>query len=340
AEREGGVSGADLLEAVILGVDVAASLGVGAASGLRFFRPATVGAFGGVAAMGKLRGMDQEALIQSFSLAYGQLCGTMQAHTEGSLLLAMQMGFNARNAVTASDFAAAGFTGPRQILMGDFGYYRLIEDGGTPAEIAETLGRDWRITELAHKPFPSGRATHGILDGCLALQRAHGFAASDVRAIDLDVPPLIQHLVGRPPRAEMAINYARLCARYVTAAALTGQGVRFEDFNDAAYARTDVQDLAGRIALSVREDDPNALAPIGIRITLKDGARLEMTVTDVYGAPANPMTRDAQIEKLHMNADSARADFSGSAVQDLVAAVDDLEVLSDVTALVDLTIGT
>ncbi|MEM7190988.1 MAG: MmgE/PrpD family protein, partial [Pseudomonadota bacterium] len=214
AERDGGVSGAALIEAVVLGVDVAASLGVAAASGLRFFRPATVGAFGGVAAMGKLRGMDQETLIESFSLVYGQLCGTMQAHTEGSLLLAMQMGFNARNAVTASDMGAAGFTGPRQILQGDFGYFNLIEDGGDPAGVAEDLGRIWRITELAHKPFPSGRATHGILDGCLALQRQHGFGAKDVRAVRLDVPPLIDHLVGRPPKPEMAINYARLCARY------------------------------------------------------------------------------------------------------------------------------
>ena len=32
----------------------------------------------------------------------------MQAHTEGSSLLAMQMGFNARNAVVACDLAAQG----------------------------------------------------------------------------------------------------------------------------------------------------------------------------------------------------------------------------------------
>ena len=37
----------------------------------------------------------------------------MQAHLEGSPLLAMQIGFNARNAIVSCDMAAHGFTGPR-----------------------------------------------------------------------------------------------------------------------------------------------------------------------------------------------------------------------------------
>src|SRR4030095_11764825 len=91
--------GRRLIEAVVLGVDVAASLGLAATSRPRFFPPATVGAFGGCAALGKLMGFDAHRLQHAFAIVYGQLCGNMQAHAEGSLLLAMQMGFNARNAV-------------------------------------------------------------------------------------------------------------------------------------------------------------------------------------------------------------------------------------------------
>ncbi|MGI9421759.1 MAG: MmgE/PrpD family protein, partial [Hyphomicrobiaceae bacterium] len=63
AERSGGIDGQRLLEAVIVGVDVASSLGVAATSGLRFFRPATVGAFGATAAVGKLMGFDEARMI-------------------------------------------------------------------------------------------------------------------------------------------------------------------------------------------------------------------------------------------------------------------------------------
>lgn len=340
AERRGGVSGRQLLEAVILGVDVASSLGVASASGLRFFRPGTVGAFGGAAAAGKIMGFDEDELVEAFSLVYGQVCGTMQAHTEGSGLLAMQVGFNARNAVTAVDLASAGFGGPRNILTGDFGYFRLIEDGGDPGAAIGQLGERWMITEVAHKPFPSGRATHGILDGCLSLQRTHGFSANEIVGIDLTVPPLIQHLVGRPPRTDMAINYARLCARYVLACALYGGGVAMADFTPDAYRRPDRQRLAQITEIQVNDQgDPNALAPIGIRIALADGRTLSCTVERVYGSPENPMSREAHLEKFRQNCCDGRADLNSDDQTKIIQAVDALEGLDDVSRLVSLTIG-
>ena len=339
AEREGGVSGEALIEAAILGTDVAATLGLAASSGLRFFRPATVGAFGGVAAMGRLLGLDQAQMVQAFSLAYGQLCGTMQAHTEGSGLLAMQMGFNARNAVTAIDLARQGFTGPLRILEGDFGYFGLIEASGDIASLVGDLGQTWRITEIAHKPFPSGRATHGIIDACLALRDEHLIEAETIERVDVFVPPLIDHLVGRPPKEEMAINYARLCARYVAACALIGGAIELADFTDDAYRRAAHQGLAGRIALTVEQADPNALTPIRVRIELAGGRVLEKTIADVYGTPANPMTRAAQLTKFRSNCAGAVRPLPENQVEALIAAVNGLETLTDAVRLVDLAVA-
>lgn len=334
AERAGGVSGKRLLEAAILGVDVAASLGVAAQSGLRFFRPATVGVFGGVAAAGKILGFDQTRLVEAFSLAYGQVSGSMQAHTEGSGLLALQVAFNARNAVAAVDLAAAGFTGPKNILTGDFGYYRLIEERGNPAAAAAELGSRWMITEVAHKPFPSGRATHGILDACLLLQREHGFAADDIAGIDLTVPPLIKHLVGRPPKTDMGINYARLCARYVLACAMHGGDVEMSDFTSEAYRREDRQRLAQSTEMTVLDaGDPNALVPIGAEITLKDGSKLRRQVSDMYGSPENPLSEEAHLRKFRRNCADGRGDMPEDAIEAMIDRVERLEKLSDVAEI-------
>lgn len=338
SERIGGVSGKRLLEAAILGVDVASALGVAAHSGLRFFRPATVGAFGGVAAAGKIMGFDQARMVEAFSLVYGQVGGTMQAHTEGSGLLAMQVGFNARNAVAAVDLAAAGFTGPKNILTGDFGYFSMIEERGDPAAVAADLGKRWFISEVAHKPFPSGRATHGILDGCLSLQREHGFAAEDIATINLTVPPLIRHLVGRPPLSDMGINYARLCARYVLACAMHGGGVEMSDFSPAAYQREDRQRLANATEMTVLDaGDPNALVPIGIEIVLQDGAKLLRTVHDVYGSPENPMTEAAHLAKFRKNCGDGPAEMADRQVEAMIDMVAQLEGLPDVAQLVQLS---
>ncbi|TVQ29667.1 MAG: MmgE/PrpD family protein [Geminicoccaceae bacterium] len=336
AERLGGVDGKRLLTAVVLGVDVAASLGVAARSGLRFFRPATVGAFGGAAALGKLLGFDKERLHHALSIAYGQLCGTMQAHTEGSLLLAMQVAFNARNAVVAADLAAAGIEGPLDVLEGRFGYFTLFEDGGDLAPVIAQLGRVWRITEVAHKPFPTGRATHGIIDGCLTLQRRHGFKAEQIGDVRAVVPPLVHHLVGRPPLPAMAINYARLCAPFVAARALLTGTVGLEDFTDAVYRDPATQNLASRITVEVEDrGDPNALTPVSLSITLVDGRTHELRLTEVYGHPAKPMPREAQLAKLHQNAALAANPIPNAKLARLIDLVDDLENVDDVGHLVD-----
>jgi 2-methylcitrate dehydratase PrpD len=339
AERMGDIDGKRLIEAVALGVDVAASLGIAATSGLRFFRPAAVGTFGATAALSKLMRLDADALRNAFSIAYGQLGGTMQAHTEGSMLLALQMGFAARNAVTACELAAAGVEGPRNILKGPFGFYRLIEAGGEPARVAADLGRVWRIAELAHKPFPSGRATHGIVDACLALRGRPGFDAAAIETVTARVPPLIQHLVGRPVQTAMAINYARLCAAYVGARALLGGTIRVEDFTDAAYADEATQALARRFRMEVVDvGNPNALVPIEIELRMADGRRLSASVSDVLGSIAKPLTREAHLAKFRANAAMAEPPLPVEKAERLIGLVDGLDRVADVRALVDAVV--
>ena len=338
AERAGGVSGRELILAVALGVDLAAGLGVAAKSGLRFFRPATAGAFAATGAIGKLMDFDAERLVNAFGATYAQLCGNMQAHTEGSMLLGMQIGFNARNAVVACDMAARGLIGPRNLLEGPFGYFRLIEQDYDLEPVLAQLGRSWLITEVAHKPFPSGRATHGVVDGCMELKRANGFAADDVDKVTALVPPLVHQLVGRPAQDEMAPNYARLCAAFVAATALRKDFVGVEDFAPAALRDKETIALAKRFEVKIDGNpDRNALTPVTIEVALKDGARRATTLEVIYGNPAKPMTREAHLDKFRRNcAAGARPLATGEA---LIAAVDGLEQVADVRRLVDLAVA-
>lgn len=339
AERDGGVSGRDLMLAAVLGVDVACHISVAVTTGLKFFRPGTAGALAAVTAIGKLKGFDARTLRNAYSIAYAQMCGTMQAHTEGSMLLGMQVGFNARNAVAACDMAMAGLQGPQNILEGPFGFLRLFEDDYDRDVLLGSVGRTWRITELSHKPFPSGRATHGIVDGCLRLQREHGFDAGEIEGIVAAVPPLIHHLVGRPVENTMTTNYARLCAVYVTAHALRHDGIGVDAYADGALTDPASQALARRIHIKVDDNpDPNALVPVTLTLTLKSGAMHSITVSDVYGSPANPMTHAAHLEKFRNNCAIAPRPIGAVAAQKLIDQVETLETLDDVTGLVDLMI--
>jgi len=340
AERTKKISGRDFLTAITLGVDVAAGLGLGSKAPLRFFRPGTAGAFAAAAAIGKLIGFDVATLVHAFAITHGQLCGTMQAHAEGSPLLAMQIGFNARNVLVACDLAAAGITGPQNVLEGPFGYYPLFEGAWDLGPVLDGLGKNWRITEVAHKPFPCGRATHGVVDGILQLKRQHGFAAREVANVDCLVPPLTQRLVGRSARPDMAVSYARLCASYAIACALLNDTVDIADFLPNALADQRRLALAARVTLRTDDNpDQNALTPVRVAIGLENGTRHEIRVDEVYGSPARPMTRDAHLAKFRGNWGSGALPLAETAGDALVARVAALESLADVTELVDLLIA-
>ncbi len=120
------------------------------------------------------------ATHSALGLAYSQLSGTMQAHIEGSDMLPMQIAFNARSAFDAIALAQRDVVGPLNFLEGPFGYFALIDPEWSPEPFAE-LGRVAQITRLSHKPFPSGRATHGGVDGTLTLQRQLGCVPTILR---------------------------------------------------------------------------------------------------------------------------------------------------------------
>ena len=340
AERQGGVNGRSLMTAVALGVDIACVLGMASKSGLRFFRPATAGTFAATMGIGKIRGFDRDQLIRACSIAYGQVGGTMQAHAEGSSLLAVQMGFAARNAVMACDLAAEGIVGPLEIIEGEFGYLNMIEDGYDFADLLANLGKTWQITEVAHKPFPSGRATHGVVNCCLDLMRDHGLKVDNVLSVICHVPPLIHQLVGRPVLQSMTPNYARLCAAYTVARTLTHGTIDVAHFRPENVAEETIHELANRVEMRIDDNpDPNALTPVTVTIALKGNTTVSATCEFVLGNPQNPLDREGHLAKFRKNCASAQPIIPKSQTEALIARTDDLENERDVAALVNLMIA-
>ena len=340
AEREGGIGGRDFLTALALGVDVACHLGVASKSPLRFFRPATAGAFGAAATIGRLAGFDPATLVNAFGCVLGQLSGTMQAHTEGSPLLGMQVGFNARNAIVACDLAAGGLSAPEGVLEGPFGFFPLFEGEHALGKVLDQLGETWRVTEVSHKPFPSGRATHAVVDACLRFRERFDLDGADgadaVEQVTARVPPLVHHLVGRPVTGDMDVNYARLCCRYVAARAFLRGRVGHEDFFLEAMRDPESLDLARRVDVVVDANpDPNALVPVTVEIALRDGRSATERVEVMYGHPEQPMTRAAQLDKFRRNCEAAARPIPPAASERVIAAVARLESLPDVSGLVD-----
>lgn len=335
ADAAKGVSGKSFINACCTAVDVACTIGAASRNKLRFFRPAMCGALGATAGLAQLAGLSPGATHSALGLAYSQLSGTMQAHIEGSDMLPMQVAFNARAAFDAIALAQRDVVGPLNFLEGPFGYFALIDPEWSP-EVFSELGKVAQITRLSHKPFPSGRATHGGIDGALQLQQQLRFQPIDIAQLNVYAPPLVRQLVDRVPRADMLPAYARLCLPYVVATALLTGSVGVEDFTPELIADAARQDLAGRIR--VLPDDnpaPNALVPQRVEVSLKDGRIGSVDLPAVLGAPDRPLTTEQHFAKFRRAAHSGLRPLPLNEVEALIGCVNRLEQLTDVRELFD-----
>ncbi|MXO69474.1 MmgE/PrpD [Altererythrobacter marinus] len=294
-DRRGGCDPEAALAALAVGVDVASGIGVASTGAMRFFRPATAGVLGAALAVARIEGVDR--LEDVLGLAYSQAAGTMQAHLEGSIALPIQIAVAVRAAITAVDLAAAGLTGPHDPLEGPFGFYGIVEDGEL-ARYTDTIGETWRIEEVAIKPFPSGRASHAVLGTLDTLLRAGEITPATVTRIEAFVPPLIHRLVARPASDDMTASYARLSLPFLTALMLADGRIDPRRFTPATFADPAIRALAAKFAITLDgNEDPNALDPQRVVITLSDGRMIERRVDHTLGSVEAPMSDEQTAAK-------------------------------------------
>lgn len=277
-DRRGSVDPEDALTAIAVGVDIAAGLGIAATSPLSFFRPAIAGTIGAALAVARIDGVHATADV--LGLAHAACAGTMQAHVEGSIALPLQIANAARAAVAAVDLVKAGLTGPHDALEGPFGHFALFDEGELSTYTAG-LGSRWLIDEVSTKPWPCGRASHGVLG---ALEAMRGEIDGPVATIEARVPCLVVRLVGRPWQAEMTPAYARLCLPALAALML-------RDGRIDPRAFTALPPSAPLTLVDDGNPDPNALSPQHVSVTLADGTRVERSVPATAGSPG--MASDA-----------------------------------------------
>jgi 2-methylcitrate dehydratase PrpD len=333
------MDGATYVAACAAGVDVAVGLGVAATSKIRFFRPATCGLFGATAALARAVGCDagQTASALGYALAFAS--GTMQAHVEGTPALAASVGAAARSAFAAVDLARAALPGPRASIEGPFGYLNLFEETADVTRLLDGLPRE-RVTEVAWKPFPTGRAAHGGIDMTRSLM-AQGLTADSLDRLEFIAPPLIHHLVGRPiAPPPLEVNYARLCLPWAAARTLQRGGVGLADFARDSLDDPQTHALARRIEVTVSAiTDPAAFVPQRAIARLRDGREIAVDIDALPGSPQRPLSRGEALAKARACIDHARPADGGAITDHLARHIDSLLGLDDVAVLGTIAAG-
>lgn len=305
AERAGGVDGKKMITAVALAIEFAVRLCKACKvplieSGWHF--TALHGNFNAAAVAGKLLGLDEETLVNTFGIAYHQAGGNLQCVHDGALTKRMGPGFAVRNGIMSALMAQKGITGVKNVLEGRHGLFKVYHQGEYhPEIITEHLGKKYEMVDVSFKPYPCCRDNHSAIDATLKIIREHKIKPGDVDTITVGINEgglkyLCDPLeIKRNPRT---IIDAQFSIPWTVAVAIARGRVGIEGFTQRALKNKTILALSNKVIPRVDESLCDAvITPAIVEIKTKSGGVYRHRVDDIYGSPQNPMNMDALAEK-------------------------------------------
>jgi 2-methylcitrate dehydratase PrpD len=325
------VSGAELLLAFVLGVDVTCRLG-NALHPAHYRRgwhiTSTCGVFGAAVAAAKLIGIDAGRIVWALGGAAAQASGLVE--TLGSTAKSIGVGNSARNGLFAALAADAGATGPLLPIEGQRGFAAVTGEQPNLAELITGLGERWEILNNTYKPYPCGVVLNSVIDGCLALREGHALAADRIARVVVSGHPLLGE---RTDRAGIKSGReAQVSAQHAAAVALLRGAADLAQFSDAAVRDPAVSALRGRV--TVERDAAIPVEAADVRIELMDGQEFQIRIPHGRGSLQRPLS-DREIED-KVRALARHGGFKAD-VSPLIDAIWSIERADDVAAIVRLT---
>jgi 2-methylcitrate dehydratase PrpD len=331
-----GLGGAELLAAVVLGMDVACRVSYAIdpnALYARGFHPTAVcGAFGAAAAAGNLVGLDPARMANAFGLAASQASGLLawaSDHTEQSR--PFNPGIAARNGATAALLAEAGFGAPQNVLDPDMKYnvFRAWSERPRPEQLLDGLHERYFITELAVKLYSCCAFLHPALDGIMALLEEGQVRAEEVESIVLRFSHSGRSIIDNN---ELKSH----CAQYILPIGLHNRRIVIDDIlQDRRDPR--VAALSERVTV-VGDDELERLYPDRypsiVELTTRSGETASRRVDWPRGYPQNPVSQ-GEIERKFLGlAETAIERSKAERIVELVAELDRASGVDDLAGLV------
>jgi 2-methylcitrate dehydratase PrpD len=305
-ERAGGTFG-DLLAAGVAGYEVTVRVGEAlnaTSTYARGFHPTGVaGAIGAAAGAANVLGLDAERTQHALGLAGSMASGSLAYVQNGSDGKRLNAGWAAHAGFLASDLAAAGLTGPVDVLTGTYGLLAAYSDDPQPLALTAFDIEHPAMLDVAIKPYACCRYIHPVIDACRDLRADDRFALAAMNRLSVSILPGVRPLIAEPtdrkrrPRnrvdAQFSVYYGAALTLVHGAPGLAG----FE----APYLQDEtVQRIADRVDVS-HDPDLDARYPerwgCRLDVEMSDGARWAVVVEDPRGDPRRPLSSAEVDEK-------------------------------------------
>jgi 2-methylcitrate dehydratase PrpD len=290
AEAEG-LSGAAVLHALILGIEIACRIGNGVSPG-HYARgwhiTATCGVFGAAAASAKLLGLSRAQTANALGIAASQSAGLVENLATAAKNVGV--GNAARNGLFAALMAQRGYEAAARSIEGALGWARAGGDVPDVAAMLDGLGRDFELLNNTYKPYPSGIVFHAIVDACLSLRRVHDIDPDSIESVTVSGDAL---LLARGDRDVHNERDARVSIHHTAAVALLFGAAGLREYSPDIVADERVGAFRSRVLAKLDSALPRGAARVDLM--LRDGRAISATVLEARGSAAHPLS-DAEIE--------------------------------------------
>ena len=290
---------ADVTGATIAGYETVALVGESLTPDLKRQWGANITGFGGsvgaAAVASRIFGLNVKETSDSLGIAaYLTPFTPQEGYTSGAH--GFETGVAVSHGIMAAQLAerlsSAMIDGPSNILDA---YYKRLKGMDPPAFFQSLHKTGLAIYDLYFKPYPSCRATHGVIQGIEELLE-EGLRVEEVDEIIILTTSGAALLTGRlPSKTKLDYIDRQFSMQYLASAVLNGKKV--EDVVFGATGEEDkrfIEFASEKISIAIKDDVGEFGERFGtvIQAWLKDGTVKVSRITHPFGSVGNPMHLD------------------------------------------------
>jgi 2-methylcitrate dehydratase PrpD len=266
-----------------------------------FHPTAVMGAPAAAAAVAASLSLTAEQTVHALGVAGSLSSGIIEYLADGSWTKRLHAGAAAQSGIRAALLGESGFVGPKTVFEGAHGFYKAFAPSREPdfAQLVEGLGERWVAASLAFKPYACGTMTQPFVDCAIdaAAELARREVSTDrIRSIVCKVGEGTVHRLWEPLARKHAPpnGYAgKFSTPYCIAVGFIDGRAGLEQFTDERVRDPRLVALASRVGYEI---DPHNEYPRNytghLRVTLDDGAIVEVEKPHLRGGAREPLTDD------------------------------------------------
>ena len=285
--EKNGANGRDVLDALVLGIDVACRVG-------NTMYPdhydrgwhitGSTGMLGAAAGCARLLRLSEQQTAMALGIAASQPVGLREQF--GTMTKPFHPGGAARAGLTSALLASRGFTASPRALEAPRGFVQVASDKRAWNEITDELGQRFEISFNSYKPFACGIVIHPSIDACVQLKE-QGVTPEQLERLELRVHSLVLELTGKKEPADGL--QGKFSVFHGCAAGLIYGRAGEEEFSDAIVNDPKMVETRRKVQATV--DDSVAEESAHVTAMLKDGRRIEVHVEHAIGSLQKPLSQ-------------------------------------------------